>query len=53
MLTCRYDKDANPNLCGGCIRRKPATINQEFEKAVKDMEEMNKCKYSISSQMQR
>lgn len=43
MLICRYDKDANPNSCGGCqygcIDRKPATINKEFEKAIKDMEE--------------
>jgi hypothetical protein len=42
MLICRYDKDANPNSCGGCqygcIERKPATINKEFERVVKDME---------------
>lgn len=45
---CRYDKDANPNSCGGCkygcIERKPATPNQEFEKAVKDMMRSNKIK---------
>jgi hypothetical protein len=43
MLIFRYDKDPNPNSCGGCqygcIERKAATINKEFEKAVKDMEE--------------
>lgn len=48
MLVCRYDKDANPNSCGGCeygcIVRKPAIINEEFEKAVKDMEEQHRAK---------
>lgn len=43
MKVCRYDKDANPNSCGGCehgcIERKPATINKEFEQAIKEMEE--------------
>lgn len=48
MLICRYDKDANPASCGGCqygcIERKPAVINEDFEKAVKDMEEQYKQK---------
>lgn len=51
MLICRYDKDANPNSCGGCqygcIERKPATINKEFEKAVKDMEEYSAKKENV------
>ena len=42
LKICRYDKDANPNSCGGCqygcIERKPAFINEDFEKAVQDME---------------
>ena len=48
MLVCRYDKEANPNSCGGCqygcIDRKPGMlINKEFENAVKDMEESRKA----------
>lgn len=46
MLICRYDKDANPYSCGdcqeGCIERKAATINLDFEKAIKEMEESYK-----------
>lgn len=41
MKVCRYDKDANPNSCAGCqygCIEKPAIINEEFEKAVRDME---------------
>ena len=55
MLICRYDKDANPNSCGGCqygcVERKAATMNKEFEEAVRDMEEStvkrNEMKKSI------
>lgn len=45
MKVCRYDKHANPNSCGGCeygCIEKPAIINEEFEKAVRDMEESTK-----------
>jgi hypothetical protein len=46
MLVCRYDKDVNTASCGGCeygcIERKPAIINEDFERAVKDMENENK-----------
>ena len=42
-LICRYDKDANTDGCSGCqygcIARKAATINPEFEKAVMEMEQ--------------
>lgn len=43
MKVCRYDKNANTSSCAGCgygcIEQKPATINKEFEQAIKDMEE--------------
>lgn len=43
LKICRYDKNANPYSCGGCkegcIERKPAIINEEFEKVVREMEE--------------
>lgn len=45
MKVCRYDKDANPNSCAGCqygCIEKPAIINEDFEKAVRDMEESSK-----------
>lgn len=46
MKVCRYDKNANPNSCAGCqygcIERKPAIINEDFEKAVRDMVESSK-----------
>jgi hypothetical protein len=44
LKVCRYDKDANPNSCGGCAFgciEKPAIINADFEKAVKEMEKDN------------
>lgn len=52
MKICRYDKDANPNSCGGCeygcIERKPAIINEDFEKAVRDMEESTKRQTALN-----
>lgn len=46
---CRYDKNTNTDKCKGCdkgclSKRPVAYINKEFEDAVKEMEQDDRCR---------